>query len=390
MRIKYVAVAGYRSLRAIRFPVGGLTVFVGANGVGKTNLYRSLQLLQAAAGGTLARELAAEGGMASALWAGRRAAGKPARIKLEVGFHDSYAPVSEHTSSGDVTPRYQIDVGLRQLTAAAFELEPQIKEERLTLQEGRRPVALLERKGPSAFARTETGKREPLGVNLLASETALGALRDPGRFSDIHLVRRTMLDWRFYHDLRTDRASPLRQPCLAVTTPTLASDGSDLAAVFATLAHIRQDVIDLDRAIDDAFPGARLVVPEPGRTASFGLMLPDYPGRVFEAAELSDGTLRYLALAGALLGYRVPAFIALNEPETSLHPELLEPLARMVIRAAERTQIWIVTHSERLADAFTRHSDVRPRTVIKRDGETWLEGLKLFGEFDDGQDDEEC
>ena len=59
-------------------------------------------------------------------------------------------------------------------------------------------------------------------------------------------------------------------------------------------------------------------------------------------AELSDGTLRYLALAGALLGYRLPAFIALNEPETSLHPELLERLARMIIRAAERTQIWVV------------------------------------------------
>src|SRR3977135_2728200 len=86
MRICEVSAAGYRSLRAIRFPVGGLTVFVGANGVGKTNLYRALQLLQAAAAGTLARELAAEGGMQSALWAGRRTPGKPVRIKLAVGF----------------------------------------------------------------------------------------------------------------------------------------------------------------------------------------------------------------------------------------------------------------------------------------------------------------
>jgi predicted ATPase len=55
MRICEVGIAGYRSLRAIRFPVGRLTVFVGANGVGKTNLYRALQLLQAAAAGTLSR-----------------------------------------------------------------------------------------------------------------------------------------------------------------------------------------------------------------------------------------------------------------------------------------------------------------------------------------------
>jgi len=55
MRIREVSISGYRSLRAIRFPVGGLTVFVGANGVGKTNLYRALQLLQACAAGTLSR-----------------------------------------------------------------------------------------------------------------------------------------------------------------------------------------------------------------------------------------------------------------------------------------------------------------------------------------------
>ena len=90
--------------------------------------------------------------------------------------------------------------------------------------------------------------------------------------------------------------------------------------MFATLAHIRQDTVDLDRAIDDAFPGAKLVVPMPERTASFGLTMPEYPKRVFEAGELSDGTLRYLALAGALLGYRLPSFIALNEPEAACTP----------------------------------------------------------------------
>jgi predicted ATPase len=224
---------------------------------------------------------------------------------------------------------------------------------------------------------------------LLPTETALGSLQDPGRFGDVDMIRRTMLDWRFYHDFRTDRLSPLRRPCLAVTTPTLASDGSDLAAVFATLAYIREDTTELDRAIDDAFPAAQLVVPPPERTASFGLIMPDYPKRVFEVGELSDGTLHYLALAGALLGYRLPSFIALNEPEASLHPELLEPLARTIMRAAQRTQIWVVTHSERLAEAFAASGDVRPRTVIKRDGGTWIEGLKLYGEFEEDDETDE-
>src|SRR5947209_20541347 len=95
MYIREINVVGYRSLRAIRFPVGALTVFVGANGVGKTNLYRALQLLQASAAGTLARELASEGGMQSALWAGRRIPGKPVRIKLAVGFGEDASGQAE-------------------------------------------------------------------------------------------------------------------------------------------------------------------------------------------------------------------------------------------------------------------------------------------------------
>jgi predicted ATPase len=391
LQICEVGAAGYRSLRNIRFPIGRLTVFVGANGVGKTNLYRALQLLQAAAAGALARELASEGGMDSAFWAGTRISGRPVRIKLSVGFRQARGGESEaeidYAVEAGLVQQYQIDVGLPVPTAAAFPLEPQIKEEVLTSHYGMRAVALLERKGPSAFARNEDGKREPLGIELMASETALGALQDPARFPDIHALRREMLDWRFYHDMRTDRASPLRQPCLAVTTPTLASDAANLAAVFATLVHIREDTAELDRVIDDAFPGARLVVPAPGRTASFGMLMPDYPKRVFEASELSDGTLRYLGLAGALLGYRLPAFIALNEPETSLHPDLLEPLARMIMAASARTQIWVVTHSERLAAAFAEGGAVAPRTVIKRNGETWIEGLRLSGDFEEEEED---
>jgi predicted ATPase len=377
LRIGEVSASGYRSLRGIRFPVEDLTVFVGANGVGKTNLYRALQLIQSAATGALSRELAAEGGMESALWAGRRPAREPVRIRLDVSLHHD---------AGDFG--YSIEIGLPFKTAAAFAFEPQVKEETLTLATGRRPLVLLERRGPNVTAMDDTGRRQEMGLSLMASETALGSLDDPGRFPDLYLVRRTLRDWRFYHELRTDLASALRQPCLAVTTPTLASDGSDLAAVFATLTHIRQDTVDLDRAIDDAFPGARLEVPAPGRTAGFGMRFPDHPDRVFETSELSDGTLRYLALMGALLSYRLPALIALNEPETSLHPDLMEPLARLIAAASRRTQVWLVTHSQQLAYALAASGAVRPHTVLKRDGETWIDGLRRFGQFADDEDEE--
>jgi predicted ATPase len=376
--VNEVHAAGYRSLRLIHFPVGPLTVFAGANGAGKTNLYRALQLLQAAAMGTLATELASEGGMESAVWAGRRMKGKPVQIRLSAGFADPSDPQATLFS-------YEVVAGLTPPVPpgplGAFPLEPQIKEERLVLRAAGREVALLERRGPAVFGRDATGKRVPISQTLMASETALGAFNEPERFPEIHGLRGLMQDWRFYHDLRTDHAAPLRRPCLAVTSATLASDGSNLAALLATLTHIRRDTTDLDRAIEDAFPGAALHIPLPGREASFGMVFPDHPHRLFTTGELSDGTLRYVALAGALLGLRLPAFLALNEPESSLHPDLLDPLARLIAQASRRTQVWLVTHSERLAYALQAYGDVQPRTVLKRDGETWIEGLMLSGAF---------
>jgi predicted ATPase len=391
MKIREVSIAGYRSVRAIRFPVGQLTVFVGANGVGKTNLYRALQLLQAAAAGTLARELASEGGMDSAVWAGKRKVNTPVRIKLYVSLASDTDKAGQssldYDGEGNVAYSYAIEVGLPTPDAAALGLEPQVKEETLIYHGGARPLTVLERNNRRATAIDDKGHKHAFGTDLLATETALSALRDPGRFGDIDLVRRTLMDWRFYHDFRSDKDSPLRQPCLAVTTPSLASDGSDLAAVFATLIYVREDASELYQTINDAFPSARLHSMV-GRMASFGLTQAEFhPNRVFEANELSDGTLRYLALAGALLGYRLPGFVALNEPEASLHPDLLEPLARLIVRAAERTQVWVVTHSERLADAFKSVSGVAPRTVVKKNGETWLEGLRLGGDFAQDDDD---
>jgi predicted ATPase len=373
LAVRDVAVSGYRSLHAIRFPLGSLSVFIGANGVGKTNLYRALEYLQSAATDTLIRNLVAEGSLDSVSWAGARKVHESARIRWSVELADDVSGLAYD---------YAVEVGCKPPAAAAgFPLEPELKTERLRLISARRPATLLHRDGPGGFLRDGEGRKRSLGGDLLPSETVLGTVQDGGSYPDLHQVRSALTAWRFHHDVRTDAGSALRRPCLAVTTPTLSSDGSDLAAVFATLAHIRQDTVDLAAAVDDAFPGARLDLPVPGRQAQFGMVFPDYPKRVFAAAELSDGTLRFPALAGALLAYRLPPFMALNEPETSLHPDLLAPLARLIVKASARTQVWLVTHSERLADAILAEGGTRPHRVIKREGATWIEGLKLFGAF---------
>jgi predicted ATPase len=217
----------------------------------------------------------------------------------------------------------------------------------------------------------------------LTSETAIALIGDAGHYPEVGTFRRAVSQWRFFHGFRSDRDSALRQPCLAVTAPLLDEDGANMAAVFATLATTRQDTVDLDCAVAEAFGGARLVIPEPEEFASYGLVFPQFPKRVFQPRELSDGQIRFLALAAALLSYRTPPLIALNEPEASLHPDMLPPLAGMIARAAGTSQLWIVTHSERLAREIEARCGVRAKRVIRNDGATWIEGMRLTGEMED-------
>jgi predicted ATPase len=108
--------------------------------------------------------------------------------------------------------------------------------------------------------------------------------------------------------------------------------------------------------------------------------------RWMTAAELSDGTLRYLALVAALLTPRPPALLVLNEPETSLHPGLITPLADLVAGVPSETQLLVVTHSDRLAEAIEASCGGVVRRLISYVGETRLEGqdgAKRVWIFDD-------
>ena len=377
MQIRSMFAANYRSLKSIRMDMAGVNLFIGENGVGKSNLYRALQLIQAAVRGRLAHEIAREGGMASALWSGRRRSGDPVRIKLEAELLDEERALSF---------RYRVEAGLRPpIDAAGFAFEPQVKEEELRVDAGR-PTTMMKRKGPLISVRNGAGRMEEYPEQALTSETAIALLGDAGHYPEIGTFRRAIDGWRFFHGFRTDRDSPLRSPCLAVTATMLDEDGSNLAAVFATLKHTRQDTVDLDRAVADAFGGARLVVPDPREFAEFALVFPDFPQRQFSPRELSDGQMRFLALAGALLSYRRPRFIALNEPETSLHPDMLPALAEMIASASADSQIWIVTHSETLGAEIQKRCGTRPKRVIRKDGATWIEGMRLTGMTDEDDD----
>jgi predicted ATPase len=374
MRPTDITISNYRSIRRLSIPIHPLSVFVGANGVGKSNLYKSLSLLRDAAAGRITRTIADEGGLNSVCWSGIRKRGDDGRLRLSARFDRL---------------KYAIEIGFPSPVAAAFAGEPMIKAESIEATEGKRTVLLMERKNSLVSVRGDSGAWISHKDAVLPSETALAGFSEAKECPEIDVIRSAMLGWRFYHDFRTDPASPIRKPCLAITTPSLSADGSDLAAALATLYTIRGDAADLQDAIEDAFPGAELRAWEENGLCDFDLQLTDMP-RPFRAHELSDGTLKYICLLAVFMGYRLPPFIALNEPEASLHPSLLAPLARLIAKASSRADIWIVTHSEQLMEALRSESSVPLRRVIKSKGATTIEGLTLGGEYrDDELEDDE-
>src|SRR5207249_11483064 len=129
------------------------------------------------------------------------------------------------------------------------------------------------------------------------------------------------------------------------------------------------DAAALERTVDDAFPGSRISTEiQSGRfevqLQQHGLLRP------LSAAELSDGTLRFLLWTAALLTPRPPELMVLNEPETSLHPDLIPALARLIIAASERSQIIVVSHAQPLIQTLEQSATCGRLHFEKSFGET--------------------
>ncbi|MBP1127179.1 MULTISPECIES: AAA family ATPase [Pseudomonas] len=376
--LKTLAVANYRSINKLVVPLDRLNLITGANGSGKSNLYRALRLLAETAQGGVINALAREGGLDSTFWAGPQTISRRMRngeVAVEPSVRQGVKRLRLGFAAEDFS--YAISLGLPEPSASYFSLDPQVKKECIWAGHIYRPASLLvQRSGPMVRA------RDGRAWDVLAQHTPnyqslfdqVGNLRGS---PEVLLLRESIRGWRFYDHFRSDVDAPVRQPQLGTRTPVLHHDGRDLAAALQTIREIG-DPEALQHAISDAFPGARLNI-EPLQGGRFAIeFYQEGLLRPLSAAELSDGTLRYLLLIAALLTPRPPSMMVLNEPETSLHPDLLPALARLIIQASQQCQVWVVSHASRLIAALEQDEGCNSIVLEKVMGQTQIVGQGML------------
>jgi predicted ATPase len=353
MGIERLEIKGYRSLRDVVWEPGQLNVLIGPNASGKSNLLDACMLFQEAARGRLAEGVVRRGGITPLCWDQKEDA-------IQWSLKTPYRDTSMDFSYRLALRRRGISEGFQ------IELEQLRSGEREFLK--RTPT-----KATFAF-RDET---VVWGDEIPADQTLLSLASSPRGSVEAGLLQRQIERWSFYDAIHVDRESPVRQATVTRLEKRIAPDGRNLTAVLHTLYTSDRE---FRRAVDAAMHAAfgeeyeELIFP-PAADQRVQLRL-RWRSLSSEqsAADLSDGTLRFLILVAILANPDPGTLIAIDEPETNLHPRMFSILAELAQDAAERTQVVFTTHSPEFLDAFT---GAPPTTTVAErvDGETRLKNV---------------
>jgi predicted ATPase len=298
-------------------PLEPLNILIGANGSGKSNLLDAIGLLQAAALGELTDRIVKRGGgVADWIWRGKGAE-NTAKLEVEVRYPGNKFDDSEL--------QYQL------------EFEGGKRHELVVTEEW------IERDGEST-----TGESPSVGESMLAMRWSKSDFAEAAYLSSLFSSIRLYRDWSF------GRTSAVRNdPRLGVLDDQLAEDASNLGIILNNLKEDDAVSERLDYYLKEFLEDAKRVSTKVvGQHLQYGLSEDGLKG-ITPSGRLSDGTLRWLSLLAVLLNPNPPPLICLEEPESGLHPQIIQVLAELLIDASERTQIIVTTHSRALVDRFT-------------------------------------
>lgn len=322
-------VQNYKSIKGCDLELGPLTVLVGPNGSGKSNIVDTLRFTADGLSTTLDNAIRDRGGINEVR---RRSAGHPTHfaIRIEYAFPDGVSgfygfKIGAQPSGGfQVTDEHCL-VRTNEFGASDHAFKVKNGELVSTTLEGRLPAIAIDRlflvsiSSEPAFRRVWEALTRMGFYNL--SPTALRGLQKP----DPGLLLR--------------------------------ADGSNLASVLGHLRHERSNVVervtDYLRRLSPGVTRVERVAVGPMETVEFRQRV---EGRAnpwkFQAASMSDGTLRGLGVLVALLQTNSlpPTLVAIEEPEIALHPAAVGILIDAIREASQGTQVMVTSHSPDLLD----------------------------------------
>ena len=367
MKIVQLDIQGFRSLKNVTWRPGDLNVVIGPNGSGKSNLLRMLELVSASAQGNLEKLILASGSIQQILWDGR---------SRELVFSLITSGINNENNERGII--YNIGIESKFSNSKFFSSEYSIEKE--TLVDASDNFKLIDKAGlkGNVFGREDNQIVEVLDSHR---ETIFSFARNPMlewmSTNGLSLYGRQIADWMIYQDIRTDQNAVIRQAPVSRLEQRVAPDGQNLINVLHTLyASDRKFKQDINDAMFAAFGEDfdELIFPPAADQRIQMRVRWKTLKREQSTADLSDGTLRFLFLLTVLAGPNPPPLVAIDEPETGLHPSMLPIIAEYAVEAATRTQVIFTTHSDQFLSAFR---DTKPTVTVAKweNGETTLTTL---------------
>lgn len=352
-------IKGYRRVLDMDTELRPLTVMIGANSVGKSSVLEVFDLLAASAAGKLNAGISEFGGLSTLMTIDKRRS-------IEFGLSmpvDGREPLDYHLQ---IEPK-----------AASYG----ITSESLTQRHANHlePFKHLESKYTSIkyFDKKEQKLLSPSWEHDVL-ETSLSQV--PKMYTEPEEFRKHLASSVLYHVLNVGPKAPVRLPQPMRPAGLPGPNGEDLVSCLFTMRESNRDNFEtIEDSLRAAFPDFERLDFPPVAAGTLAMTWKDrnYSQPIF-THQLSEGTLRFLWLATLLRSPGIPAVTLLDEPEVSLHPELLSQLADLFREAADRTQIVVATHSDMLI-RFLQPDEVLVMDLDERGTTTaaWADSLDL-------------